>query len=105
MAVTFSSYGADLDLICAYAPHSNHTTEMKESFYDDVTTETATCRGRFFIGGDFNARVPHVREMGTDVCGPYILSRGMEYLNTMNENTILQNASSEGYEHAVFQTA
>ena len=28
-----------------------------------------------------------MREVDADVCGPYILGRGMEYLNTMNDKT------------------
>ena len=45
----------------------------------------ALCRGNFYVGGDFNARIHHIREGDADVCGPYIIGRGMEYLNHMNE--------------------
>jgi len=47
----------------------------------------ALCRGNFYVGGDFNARIHHIREGDADVCGPYIIGRGMEYLNHMNEKT------------------
>ena len=74
-------------MICAYAPHSGHATETKEEFYADLSEEIACCHGRFYVGGDFNARIHYVREHDTVVCGPFILGRGMEYLNTMNEQT------------------
>ena len=74
-------------MISVYAPHSNYETEIKERFCDDLSDEIGACKGRYFIGGDFNARIHFVRETDTDVCGPYILGRGMEYLNTMNEKT------------------
>jgi hypothetical protein len=74
-------------MICAYAPHSGHATETKEEFYADLSEEIAGCHGRFYVGGDFNARIHSVREHDTAVCGPLILGRGMEYLNTMNEQT------------------
>ena len=79
--------GYDVNMICAYAPHSGHATETKEEFYADLSEEIAGCHGRFYVGGDFNARIHSVREHDTAVCGPLILGRGMEYLNTMNEQT------------------
>ena len=74
-------------MICAYAPHSGHATETKEKKYADVSEEIACCHGRFYVGGDLNARFQYVREHDTVVCGPFILGRGMECLNTMNEQT------------------
>jgi hypothetical protein len=85
--VTFASHGYDLTFICAYAPHSGYPTDTKEDFYDQLSKEIALCRGHFYIGGDFNARIHHIREGDADVCGPYTIGRGMEYLNHMNEKT------------------
>ena len=87
ISITFSCSGYDVTMICAYAPHSGHATETKEEFYADLSEEIACCHGRFYVGGDFNARIHYVREHDTVVCGPFILGRGMEYLNTMNEQT------------------
>ena len=57
----------------------------------------------FYVGGDFNARIHHIRAGDADVCGPYVIGRGMEYLNHMNEKTkesralfprVVQNATA-----------
>ena len=85
MSLTLASYGFDVTIITAYAPHSNDDTEMKENFYDNLSDEIMSTHGRYFVGGDFNARIHFVRETDTDACGPHILGRGMEYLNGMNE--------------------
>ena len=74
-------------MICAYAPHSGRSTEDKEMFYEQLSEEITSCPGRYLIGGDFNARIHYVREVDADVCGPYIIGRGMEHLNTMNDQT------------------
>jgi exonuclease III len=87
MTATFTAHGGDVRLVCAYAPHSAYPTEDKEYFYDKLAEHVQQFKGRQFIGGDFNARIHHVRECEKDVCGPYILGRGLEYLNTMNERT------------------
>ena len=87
MSLTFASHGYDVTFVCAYAPHSGYPTEDKEAFFDDLTREISTCKGRYYISGDFNARIHFVRENDLDVCGPFILGRGMEYLNNMNEKT------------------
>ena len=83
--VTFASHGYDLTFICAYAPHSGYPTDTKEEFYDQLSKEIALCRGHFYVGGDFNARIHHIRAGDADVCVPYVIGRGMEYLNHMNE--------------------
>ena len=72
VSVTFASHGYDMTFICAYAPHSGLSTDAKEEFYDQLSQEVALCKGRYFIGGDFNARIHYVREGDTDVCGPHI---------------------------------
>ena len=87
MSITFSCHGFDVTMICAYAPHSGRSTEDKEMFYEQLSEEITSCHGRYLIGGDFSARIHYVREVDADVCGPYIIGRGMEYLNTMNDQT------------------
>ena len=87
MKITFEAQGADISFIAVYAPHSLHETETKESFYDALSDEISRTKGIYYIGGDFNARIHHVREVDKEVCGPYILGRGLEYLNVMNEST------------------
>ena len=85
--VTFASHGYDPTFICAYAPHSGYPTDTKEDFHDQLSKEIALCRGHFYIGCDFNARIQHIRAGDADVCGPYIIGRGMEHMNHMNEKT------------------
>ena len=34
MSFTLASFGFDVTIITAYAPHSNYDTEVKENFYD-----------------------------------------------------------------------
>ena len=87
MKATFQAQGSDISFIAAYAPHSLHDIEMKELFYNQLSDEVARTRGIYYIGGDFNARIHHVREVDVDVCGPYILGRGLDYLNTMHDKT------------------
>ena len=87
ITATFEAQGSPLSFICAYAPHSGHTIEQKEEFYDQLSTEVSRIKGRFLIGGDFNARIHYVRDNDIDVCGPHIIGRGMEYLDNMNEHT------------------
>ena len=87
VSFTLASYGFDVTIITAYAPHSNYDTEVKENFYDSPSDEIMSVHGRYCVGGDFNARIHFVRETDTDVCGPHILGRGMEYLNGMSEKT------------------
>ena len=87
MTATFTAHGGDVRFVCAYAPHSAYPTEDKEEFYDKLAEHVQQFKGKQFIGGDFNARIHHVRECETDVCGPFILGRGLEYLNNMNERT------------------
>ena len=95
MSLTLASYGFDVTIITAYAPHSNDDTEMKENFYDNLSDEIMSTHGRYFVGGDFNARVHFVRETDTDVCGPHILGRGMEYLNGMKKTRKVEHFSSD----------
>ena len=74
-----------MTFICAYAPHSGHSTELKEEFYDQLSTEISQTKGRYIIGGDFNARLHYVREHEKDVCGPFLIGRGNDYLNNMSD--------------------
>ena len=74
-----------MTLICAYAPHSGYSTEAKEEFYDQLSTEISQTKGRYMIGGDFNARLHYVREYEKDVCGLFIIGRGSDYLNNMGD--------------------
>lgn len=66
------------------------------SIYIYISAEVTSCHGRYIIGGDFNARIHYLRKVDTDVyplrtkvdtdvCGPYIIGRGMEYLNNMSD--------------------
>lgn len=71
-SITFSCQGFDVTMISAYAPHSGYQAEDKEAFYEQLSEEVACCHGRYFIGGDCNARIHYVREADTDVCGPYM---------------------------------
>jgi hypothetical protein len=87
MAATFDSTGSPLTFITAYVPHGGYNTEIKEDFYEDLSSEIPNTRGIFYIGGDFNARIHHVRDTDIDVCGRNIIGRRMEYLNIMNENS------------------
>ena len=87
MKVTFQAQGSDISFIAAYAPHSLHDIEMNERFYNQLSDEIVRTRGIYYIGGDFNARIHHVREVDVDVCGPYISGRGLDYLNTMHDKT------------------
>ena len=86
ISISFSCQGY-VTMISAYAPHSGYQTEDKEAVYEQLSEEIACCHGRYFIGGDFNARIHYLRETDADVCGHYIIGRGMEYLNNMNEQT------------------
>ena len=47
MSMTFASHGYGVTFVCAYAPHSGYPTDDKEASCDDLTTEIATCKGRF----------------------------------------------------------
>ena len=82
MKVTFEAHGSEISFFAVYAPHSLHDIEVKDTFY-----KIARARGVYYIGGDFNARIHHVREVDVDVCGPHILGRGREYLDSVNEST------------------
>ena len=70
MMATFTAHGGDVRLACAYAPRSAYPTEDKEYFYDKLAEHVQQFKGRQFIGGDFHARIHHVRECEKDVCGP-----------------------------------
>ena len=85
ISASFEAQGSPLTLICAYAPHSGHSTELKEEFYDQLSMEISQIKGRYFIGGDFNARLHYVRDYERDVCGSYIIGRGNDYLNNMSD--------------------
>jgi hypothetical protein len=76
---SFEAEGSPMTFICAYAPHSGHNTEVKEDFYEQLSTEISQTKGRYFIGGDFNARLHYVREHEKDCCGQYIIGRGNDY--------------------------
>ena len=87
MKITFEAQGADISFLSVYAPHSTHDTETKEAFYDTLSDEVSRTKGIYYVGGDFNARIHHVRESDKEVCGPHILGRGLGYLNIMNDST------------------
>ena len=64
-----------------------YDTETKEAFYDNLSDEIRQTSGNSYVGGDFNARIHHVRDVDADVCGPFISGRGPEFLNGVNEST------------------
>jgi hypothetical protein len=87
MVATFDSAGSPLTFITAYAPHSGSNTGIKEDFYEDLSLEISKSRGRFYIGGDFNARIHHVIDTDVDVCGRNFIGRGLDYIYIVNENS------------------
>ena len=87
MKISFGAQCSPISFFCAYAPHSSYDMEYKEEFYNQLSDEIASTTGIYYIGGDFNARIHHVRDADKDVCGPNILGRGLQYLMSMNDKT------------------
>ena len=83
MSITFASRANDLNLISVYAPQSGLDIETKEAFYDELSDAISELKGAYFIGGDFNARIYHVRESERDVIGSCIIEKSRDSLTTM----------------------
>ena len=71
ISAIFKAEGSPMTFICAYAPLSGHSTELKEEFYDQFSTEISQTKGRYIIGSDFNARLHYIRKHEKDICGPF----------------------------------
>ena len=59
MAIRLRSFGTNITFICGYAPHSGHTTAVKEDFYDRLHLICNEITEHVFIGGDFSARLQY----------------------------------------------
>ena len=80
MAVRLRSHGINLAFLCCYAPHSGHTTEVKESFYESLQQLLNEFGDMVFLGGDFNARLQHRYNSEHEILGPHVFGRGRSYL-------------------------
>ena len=80
MAVRLRSHGINLAFLCCYAPHSGHTTEVKESFYESLQQLLDEFDDMVFLGGDFNARLQHRYNSEHEILGPHVFGRGRSYL-------------------------
>lgn len=80
MAVRLRSHGINLAYLCCYAPHSGHTTEVKESFYESLQQLLNEFGDMVFLGGDFNARLQHRYNSEHEILGPHVFGRGRSYL-------------------------
>lgn len=56
MAIRLRSHGMNLAFLCCYAPHSGHSTETKESFYESLQSMLNEFNDITYLGGDFSAR-------------------------------------------------
>lgn len=83
----FRSYGINFSLLGTYAPHSGHSTQIKEDFYDTLQSHVEGSNEVLLVGGDFNARLHHRYPTETDALGPNIFGRGREYLEQVAEKT------------------
>ena len=79
--------GEVMPLSFALTPHPVLIPQSKKKHSMMLSQEVQRNKGRFFVGGDFDARIHFVREVDCDVCGPHIIGRGMEYLDNMNART------------------
>ena len=87
MHITLQAAGGDINFVSNYAPHAGYNLEDKEIFYETLSETLNGIRGKFYIGGDFNARIYHVRDIDTEAIGPHIICRDEPYLATMAEGT------------------
>ena len=67
--------GGQVALICAYAPHSSHAFDVRQSFFQDlkVAYERTSVNGPKFILGDLNARSGHALPGEERIFGPHTL--------------------------------
>lgn len=79
MAIRLRSHGVNLAFICCYAPHSGHSTDMKEA--STITCSICWMSSKItFIGGDFSARIQHRYSHEAAIKGSHIFGRGRSYL-------------------------
>lgn len=74
MAIRLRSHGMNLAFLCCYAPHSGHSTETKESFYESLQSMLNEFNDVTYLGGDFNARLHHRYSNEINIMGPHIYS-------------------------------
>ena len=74
MAIKLRSKGMNLSFVCCYAPHSGHSSDTKEDFYDSLQIMLNECPEAVFLGGDLNARLQYRYDSETDIMGPHFLS-------------------------------
>ena len=87
MAMRLRSFGTNIAFICGYAPHSGHTTAVKEDFYDRLQLICNEISEHVFIGGDFNARLQYRYNNEHEIMGQHMFGRGREYLEGVAQST------------------
>ena len=87
MAIRLRSHGMNLAFLCCYAPHSGHSTETKESFYESLQSMLNEFNDVTYLGGDFNARLHHRYSNEIKIMGPHIFGRGRSYLERVAPTT------------------
>ena len=87
MYITFCTKGPDITLVCAYAPQSGLDPEVKETLCQDLNSVVNSAKGNVTIGGDFNARIYHKREVDSDVVGNHITEKSAEALTQLSDKT------------------
>ena len=87
MAIRLRSHGMNLAFLCCYAPHSGHSTETKESFYESLQSMLNEFNDITYLGGDFSARLHHRYSNEIKIMGPHIFGRGRSYLERVAPTT------------------